>query len=235
MNVNNKDLFHVHTYRCGHAKNIPNEEYVKKAISIGATGIWFTDHAPFPGDPFGGRMRYEELDEYLSTLSLLKQQYANEIEIHIGLEIEYFPSFNRIGYYKDLRERTEIELLLLGQHLAETTPGEYTFSWDKERLKQEEYLALGNALINGLQSGYFDAVAHPDRIFRRQKHWPSDMGVITKGIIEVAKDCQIPLEQNESSKRRKHHYWKEFWELAADVPAISGLDAHSLERLTFPV
>jgi histidinol-phosphatase (PHP family) len=53
----------VHTYRCGHAENVSDEEYIKKAISLGASGIWFTDHAPFPGDPFGNRMKYSELDE----------------------------------------------------------------------------------------------------------------------------------------------------------------------------
>ena len=44
----NKTAFHVHTYRCGHAENISDETYVKKAIELGVKSIWFTDHAPFP-------------------------------------------------------------------------------------------------------------------------------------------------------------------------------------------
>ena len=50
-------LFHVHTFRCKHAEMVPDEEYIKKSIDLGATDIWFTDHAPFPGNPFGGRMK----------------------------------------------------------------------------------------------------------------------------------------------------------------------------------
>lgn len=73
MIVCDKDCFHVHTYRCGHAENVSDEKYVKAALDIGATGIWFTDHAPFPGDPFGNRMNYSELDEYLSSLSRLRE------------------------------------------------------------------------------------------------------------------------------------------------------------------
>ena len=52
----NKTAFHVHTYRCGHAENISDETYVKKAIELGVKSIWFTDHAPFPDNPFGARM-----------------------------------------------------------------------------------------------------------------------------------------------------------------------------------
>ena len=89
------DIFHIHTYRCGHAKDVDDEAYVMKAIDFSAKGIWFTDHAPFPGDPFGNRMRYDQLEEYLGSLTILKEKYKGIIDIHIGLEIENFPSFNR--------------------------------------------------------------------------------------------------------------------------------------------
>lgn len=32
-----KTIFHVHTYRCKHASQEREEEYVKKAISLGST------------------------------------------------------------------------------------------------------------------------------------------------------------------------------------------------------
>ena len=67
------DIFHVHTFRCGHAEDISDKKYIEKAIELGATGIWFTDHAPFPGDPFGNRMKYSELEEYVSTLLRYKE------------------------------------------------------------------------------------------------------------------------------------------------------------------
>ncbi|MBQ2577396.1 MAG: PHP domain-containing protein [Lachnospiraceae bacterium] len=43
------EIFHVHTFRCGHAAEVEDEAYVKKAIELGADKITFTDHAPFPG------------------------------------------------------------------------------------------------------------------------------------------------------------------------------------------
>lgn len=234
LNIKVTDCFHVHTRRCGHAENIPDEEYIKKALDIGATGIWFTDHAPFPGDYFRNRMRYAELPEYIGSLSLLKEQYRGLIDIHIGLEIEYFPSYDMAGYYKELRSNMDIECLLLGQHMAETDDG-YTFTWKKERLIREEYIVLANAELQGIESGYFDAVAHPDRIFRRLNEWSLPAQMLSNKIIEAANKMNIPLEQNESSKRRERNYWPEFWEFTEGAEVIHGLDAHSMKELIFDV
>lgn len=231
MNISRYDIFHVHTYRCGHAENIPDENYIKKAVDEGASGIWFTDHVPFPGDPFGGRMKYSELGEYLSTLSELRTKYAGIIDVHIGFEAEYFPAFDSSGYYQELRANPDIELLLLGQHMAETSPGKYTFSWSLERLDEEEYMILGDAEIQGIKSGYFDVIAHPDRIFRRKTSWSSDMQVMAENIIHTAQHYKVLLEQNESSKRHPHHYWPEFWNIVNDEFVVSGLDAHALSEI----
>ena len=39
---------------------------------------------------------------------------------------------------------------MLGQHMAETGTNEYSFSWDKDRLFEEEYRALGEATVMGV-------------------------------------------------------------------------------------
>ena len=224
------DIFHVHSFRCGHAQHISDEAYITKAIQQGATGIWFTDHAPFPGDPFGNRMAYRELTEYVSTLSDYKSKYAGKIKIHIGLEIEYFPSYQ--SYYEDLRANRQIELLLLGQHMAEEKRGQYTFDWSSQRLEQEEYSVLGQAISEGIRSGYFGAVAHPDRIFRRRTKWDCDMQKSAMDIINVAKHQGVPLEINVDSMRRSNHYWPQFWEIASGhVKTITGVDAHTVKDI----
>lgn len=223
------DGFHVHTFRCGHAENVSDEEYVKKAMELETDAIWFSDHAPFPGDPFGNRMKYEQLDEYLNTLNDLKKEYEGQIRIMAGLEIEYFPSFDTAGYYKELRCDKRLDFLLLGQHMAEDAEsGNYSFSWDKERLRVYESQALGDAILQGMETGYFDFIAHPDRIFRRKKAWDGDMEKIAVRIIQTAIKHHIPLEKNLSSMRQENHYRPEFWKIAEmmDVEVITGLDAH---------
>lgn len=221
-------IFHVHTYRCRHAENVPDTVYVEKAIELGAEEIWFMDHAPFPSDPFGLRMAYADLEEYLCTLSELKLRYHN-IEIHIGLETEYFPHYDEIGYYKYLRSLPDLEMLLLGQHMAETpdSPTAYSFSESAEFLNANEYKLLGNAIVQGAKTGYFDAIAHPDRIFRRCAVWDSDMENVSRAIIQTAISMDLPLEMNLSSVENPKNYKRQFWQLVPDeARRIVGFDAH---------
>lgn len=107
----NNEIFHVHTYRCKHAGNTQDQEYVQKAIELGASRIVFTDHAPFPGNPFRNRMDMEELPEYLSSIHKLKQMYKDKIQVLCGLETEYLPSFDL--WYKSLKKMNELDLLIL--------------------------------------------------------------------------------------------------------------------------
>ena len=227
------EIFHVHSFRCGHAEAVPDEVYIRKAIELGARGIWFSDHAPFPGDPFRNRMRYEELEEYLSTFAGLRERFTGQIAVHIGLEAEYLPSYAKQGYYERLRDDPRVEFLLLGQHFAETEadPPEYTFSWDKERMERDEYTALGEAVVAGIRSGWFDVVAHPDRVFRRRKRWDDGMERMSGQIIAAAAAAGIPLELNMHSVTQKHHYWKEFWKLCPSGPAVCGVDAHTVDEM----
>lgn len=51
-------IFHVHTRRCKHASDDNNEKYIQRALQLGANKIVYTDHVPFPGDPFTNRMDY---------------------------------------------------------------------------------------------------------------------------------------------------------------------------------
>ena len=131
-------------------------------------------------------------------------------------------------------DNTGIEFLLLGQHMAELgeNPDRYTFSMDKTWLAENEYKALGDAIVRGIETGYFDFVAHPDRIFRRCKTWTSGMSDVSSKIIQTAKSRDIPLEQNEASMRQKEHFWPEFWTLAkGQTQIIHGLDAHFVNEL----
>ena len=234
-NVPYKDIFHVHTWRCKHAGSFADSEYIDRAIELGAKKITFTDHAPFPGDPFGNRMDIEQLPEYIVSINRLKEDHKGIIEVCCGLEIEYLPSYS--DYYKELRSMDGIDHLLLGQHFYEISKGVYSFSLPLKEKYSLEAKGCSKAMIEGIQTGYFNAVAHPDRIFRRRKLWDKDMDRITNKIIAAASNMGIPLEMNESSLLCEHQFWTEFWEQAERLkaPVIYGLDAHTPEVLQFPV
>lgn len=224
-----RDIFHVHTYRCHHAEKIPDEAYICRAIEHEADSITFTDHAPFPGDPFTNRMLYSEFPEYISTLKELKEKYKDRINLKIGLEIEFLPSF--MEYYKELHQNKDIDILMLGQHFYEINPGEYSFRY--RLLPEQEYSGCLNALIEGMNTGIFQVAAHPDRAFRNMEHhWNERCVQISKEVIATALKNNVVLEQNISSMWMSYYYREEFWKLLDPASkVIVGIDAHSIEDM----
>ena len=221
---------YVHGHRCKHASEEREAEYIQKAIELGAEEIVFTDHAPFPGNPFNYRMAMDELKEYAETLQTIKYHYADLIEVKIGLEIEYVPLY--FEHYRELKERWKIDILLLGQHFSLLPDGRYTFDLVN---KSGEAYYLAQGIMEGMESGLFDVVAHPDQIFRRIKRWDSEASELAKQIKECAARTEVALEKNISNmfeKKRKHLYWHEFWlDVPDELKIIYGVYAHSVEEM----
>ena len=72
----------------------------------------FSDHAPYRnGDAPGERMRVEELADYVSSVRKLQHTYQDQIEIRLGMEIEYFEEqLDELMQYKE-----EMDYLILGR------------------------------------------------------------------------------------------------------------------------
>ena len=222
----NNYIYHVHTYRCGHASKETDEEYVEKAVELQADSIAFTDHAPFPGDPFTNRMKYSQLNEYIDSLKKLKEKYKDFIDVRIGLEIEYIPSYS--SYYKELRANRNLEILMLGQHHYEMSGGKYSFMEDDRTL---EYAGICQAICTGIKTGLFDVVAHPDRAFRNCNKWTDELSAQSVKLIDTAARHRVKLEKNLSSIKNGQ-YRDSFWKLVPeDSGIIYGCDAHSVKEL----
>ena len=222
------EIFHVHTRRCGHAGTEADEEYVKRAVELQAKRIVFTDHAPFPGDPFENRMKYDELTEYVSSIKRLKDQYDGEIQVVCGLEAEYVPEYE--DYYRDLLDNKGVEILVMGQHFCGISKGRYSFD---EKQGEDEYKGLCEAMIKGAETGLFSVIAHPDRAFRRCKAFSKEHENSIIEVINAAKAKGLYVEKNYRSTQRKNQYRPELWGLVPDdMKVLYGIDAHSVEEMT---
>ena len=222
--MGNLVLNHIHTWRCGHASHDPDEAYILEAIDINADRICFSDHAPLPGDHFNDRMRCDQLDEYLESLTELKHKYADRIDVGIGLEIEYLPSLHRSGYYDALLADNRLEFLLLGQHFSEDPRCEGEITCD--------YLQLGNDIVAGIESGHFSAVAHPDRIFEKcTVEWSDEMEALAQRIHWASIQHRVPLEYNMHSIYHPAIFRWAFWLTCPESERIIGLDAHSVNDM----
>lgn len=92
---------HIHGPFCPHGTKDAFQLYIEKAIQNGFTEISFTEHAPAPqgftdtvpdSDSF---MNEKMLDAYILDLQQLKKQYAPDISISIGLEVDYIEGFEK--------------------------------------------------------------------------------------------------------------------------------------------
>ena len=86
--------YHTHTPRCNHAEG-EEWQYVERALEAGFVELGFSDHTPYffdkPGYYSSFRMRPEQLEDYVSTILSLREEYRERILLYLGLEAEYYP------------------------------------------------------------------------------------------------------------------------------------------------
>ena len=153
--------YHTHTWRCRHADGT-EREYVERAIEGGLKILGFSDHSPYPfpdGYDSGMRMRLDQVEGYVDTVLALKKEYDKDIEIHLGLETEYFPRFwdQLIDFLSDY----PFEYFVLGQHSLGNEIEKILYSGhgttDGSYLKQ--YV---DQCLAGIDTGKYLYLAHPE-------------------------------------------------------------------------
>ena len=187
--------YHTHTYRCGHALPNPDEDYIKKAISLGYKELGFSDHAPFKGIIHPSmRMSFEkDFEDYISSINNLKEKYKDQIKIYLGLEIEYME--DRDHFYKELFNKYHLDYLILGQHCKYDKDG-YPIFYPNFIDDENGFERYVNDLIKGMKTGYFSYVCHPDFLLNNFQHITPKMEKLMDEICETSKELDLPLEIN---------------------------------------
>ncbi len=230
--------FHTHVQRCRHAGGT-EEDYVKEALAKGLSQLGFSDHAPFPESDYGMRMPFGELGDYLDTINTLTKKYQSQIILWKGLEIEYLPE--HCDYYEELLTKWGVDYLLMGEHYYKTQQGgtENIYSAPAP----ESCLEYAHTLAEGMRSGYFKAVAHPDVYMINPFAWDDISRKAADIIIDAAVATDTVLEYNANGFRREQKQYPDgvryqyphagFWEMAAQAPvrAIVGSDCHDPSSL----
>lgn len=225
--------YHTHTRRCNHATD-EDKKYVEAAIKGGIDKLGFSDHAPyvFPGAYESHfRMRISEIDNYIKSIEKLKEEYKNDIEIHVGFELEYYPKFHEKEM--EFLNQYPYEYLILGQHFVGNEYDEISF-YSGNPTKNEEYLKMyANQVIEGMNTGGFLYVAHPDLI-----NFTGDKEKYRKEIGRIcteAKKLNIPLEFNMLGYMQGRNYPNdESFSVIKDsgCEVVIGYDAHKADVLS---
>lgn len=84
--------YHSHSHYCDGKGSL--EEQVQGAIAQGLRAFGFSSHCPVP---FVNQwsMKAERLADYLRQTAVLKEKYKDQIELYVGLEVDFLP--NQLG------------------------------------------------------------------------------------------------------------------------------------------
>lgn len=246
--------FHSHTYRCGHASNLPDSCYLEKAVLNDYVKYGFTDHVPvhpiFYSDRYM-RMHDSDASEYLNAVNFLKNMYVGIIDVYSGFEAEYDEIIEE--YLCGLKD--SCDYMILGQH----------YILNKDIRKSPDYpIEYAKKVCAAIESGIFDIVAHPDIFMQyrfsmqsqedKDKFYANSL-IASRMICEKAKEYGVVLELNlggthvsdlkddlvreedEDSIFKRTDFDLEkvaryptrlFWEIASEVgnAAVVGIDTH---------
>jgi histidinol-phosphatase (PHP family) len=244
MRIQQKENFHTHTFRCGHAAaDVP--DYAEAAKKAGITVLGISDHTPLPdGWTPEIRMRMRELDGYLAAIRRADRECG--ISVIAGMECDIHSRY--FSFYKN-------ELLipgrcryLIGAVHYYTHRGEELYAG---LMPSAAHLcSYIDTIISGIESGLFAFIAHPDQFAAGWNRWDGETRSRVRALMDAAKAADIPLEINGNGFRKRSvefgslfdaegpsspakgprppYPWRPFWEMAAEygVSYISNSDAH---------
>jgi len=157
---------HNHTTRCNHAEGTV-DEYIQRAIELGIDIYGFSEHAPMDFDEHY-RLKFEEMDAYVSDILGAKEKYKNDIDILLGYEVDWLQ-----GHMDERVLHADVDYLIGSVHFIDKWSfdnPEFIGGW-KERDTDEIWQAYFEATEAMAASGKFDIAGHFDLIRPTASSW----------------------------------------------------------------
>ena len=240
--------YHSHCTFCD-GQNHP-EDFIKFAISKNLRAYGFSSHSPLPFETFWN-MSACDMDEYVNEITRLKNKYNEQIEIYLGMEIDYLDeTYNAsIPYFSSLpldyrigsvhfipwqKPLTEANTVCIDGPFAE-------FEKSVERHYQGNVRSITEAFFRQsmqmVETGGFDIVGHLDKIYMNGIRYP-DFDVnndryqkLLKDYIALIAEKGLIVEINTKNYIRKHQTFPhiETFQLLHKhrIPVMVNSDCHS--------
>lgn len=193
----------MHTPLCGHAIGAPIE-YAMTALEREIDLITITCHIPMEWEAFGQegiRMRRDQIDAYRSLVADTARRAADfGVEVLCGIEAEVFPDEAQMEPMDEILQGYEWDFVLGSLHAQCRS----YLHWLKEHKVKDDALAIDcyfRHLIDGVQSGRYDSMSHPDVIrtygvvgeFR-----PAEHEEVIRDFLQAVVEQDICMEVNTS-------------------------------------
>lgn len=230
--------FHTHTYLCKHAVGVPLD-YINEAKDC--VGLGFSDHCPYPHDDVWNDCRMNACDVLLYLQMVNDAKKEADFPVFLGFECEWLPRFE--SWYRDyLHEELAVDYLVFGSHWF---PIGSDLVWAPHLENKKDIADYVDFTIQGLKTGLYDFLAHPDLFLAFCTHIDSELLKISSYLIDACIDLNIPIEINGAGSlmpkiirdgREESGYPAiAFWEIARDKGAtiICNSDAHSPKNVLY--
>ena len=222
---------HNHTTRCNHAEGTV-DEYIRRAIELGIDIYGFSEHAPMDFDE-NYRLKFDEMDTYVSDILTAKERYKSEIEILLGYEVDWLQ-----GHMDERVLYADVDYLIGSVHFIDKwgfDNPEFIGGW-KEKDTDEIWQAYFDATEAMAKSGKFDIVGHLDLI-KVFKFMPKqEIRLLAQNALKAIKTSGMVLEINTAGLRKpvgEVYPSRELLEeaYALDIPVTFSSDAHAVDQI----
>ncbi len=222
---------HNHTTRCNHAEGTV-DEYIQRAIALGIDIYGFSEHAPMDFDE-NYRLKFDEMDAYVSDILTAKENYKNDIDILLGYEVDWLQ-----GHMDERVLHANVDYLIGSVHFIDKwgfDNPEFIGGW-KEKDIDEIWQAYFEATESMAKSGKFDIVGHLDLI-KVFKFMPKqDVRLLAKDVLKAIKTSNMVMEINTAGLRKpigemypSRALLEEAYTL--DIPITFSSDAHAVNQI----
>lgn len=243
--------YHSHSTFCDGRSSM--EEFVRFAIAKGVKKYGFSSHAPLPF-PTHWTMPEGDYVDYQQEFYRLREKYKSEIELFLGLEIDYIEGCSDAGhqFFSDKKLDYSIGSVhypdSLGNNndywsidgdFAEFNNGLQLLYKGNIREATEHFFEVTNKMI---VSGGFDIVGHVDKItyhgrkysdFKMEDKWYTDLMTNT---LELIRSRGMLLEINTKSLREHGITYphQSFYSLINEIgiPVMVNSDCHYPTNIT---
>lgn len=175
--------YHIHTHFCD-GSNEP-VKYIEEAIRRKVKSIGFSAHAPMP---FYCKwtLPTDKLSNYFFEIQDLKKQFANEIEIYCGLELDYVPEL--IDFTNNILQSHPWDYIIGSIHFVDKFPD--GTHWTIDGGNDEFKIGFSEVFKNNSElviRKYFEYTRQMVKIIK-----PHIIGHIDKIKMQHRPDCLIP-------------------------------------------
>ena len=244
---------HIHTPFCPHGSQDSFEKYIEEALKCGRKEISFTEHFPMPNHVTTKAfqeecaLREDLVIPYLQAVKVVKEQYAHQIKINVGFEVDYIE-----GKEKEIaallnKYGEEIEDSLLSVHFVKYEDKYYAIDYLPEFKAlleavgsiEKVYDIYFNTVLKSIKAdlGAFKPkrIGHPTlvRIFHKKYPCEYKQNELLEKIIEAVAQEEYEIDYNVAGLRKP--YCGETYPsgklleliLARNIKMIYGTDAHN--------